>query len=201
MVKHKSIMVVSLAFSVILYIIMSCVLYFEFDIHTSPFFHANVNSNDTTNNPQILGVKVENKAQMVGLCLFFAMNALLGVLNSILIDGLWGMMLFEEGEVVIHDIIAQYPNVFVTFAIYDMWKTTRIFFSLLGLYSNIVFFASTAIGSLAAGLITKWIYISPKYRHLLRPNLKNCNNKKDGDDAHWVSGSRLATSLFLLPRK
>lgn len=164
-------MYTTLAFSVTLYIAMFIVLWTEYEIFDSNFFYIHVNPHDLSRNPVVLGIQLRSEWQRVGLCLFFFVNAFLGVLNSTLIGGLFGMICYEEGEHIINDLKKEYGGVsgmLFLFTVYDIWYSARTFFSILGMYSNIIFFMVTTMGALTGGLVTKLILLSHKTSYLLK---------------------------------
>lgn len=173
---QQQVMYSSLGVSVLFYIVMFVLMETEYDIYNSDFFYITVNSENSTQNPVVLGVPLRNKGQQIGLCIFFALNAFLGVLNSVLVDGLFGMMVYDSGPLVISEILQMYggqTQMLLLFIIYDVWKSARVFFSILGMYSNVVFFASTTLGALVGGLVTKLILLSRF--HFLKVELHKCN--------------------------
>lgn len=160
---QRQVMTFTLTFSIIGYICMFIILRTEYSIYDSDFFYTSINAENPEKNPVVLGIRLESKGQQVGLCIFFTLNAFLGVLNSVLVDGLFGMMRFEEGEGIIHILTDMYGGqvaMILLFSVYDIWSSARIFFSILGMYSNIVFFTATTFGGLAGGLFTKLIFLS-----------------------------------------
>ena len=160
---QREVMLFTLGVSVVGYICMFVILKTEYDIYNSDFFYTSVDPHNTTNNPVVLGVRIQTKGQQAGLCVFFILNSFLGVLNSVLVDGLFGMMIYEEGEGIIRRLTQMYGGpvaMLVLFSVYDMWRSARVFFSILGMYSNIVFFTATTAGTLAGGLFTKLIFLS-----------------------------------------
>ena len=160
---HKVIMYATLSVSVVLYIAMFIILRTDYDIYESNFFYIHVDSKNTTRNPVVLGVPLKSEAQRSGLAIFFFLNAFLGVLNSVLVDGVFGMMIFEEGEAIIKQLKDEYgglSGMLILFSIYDMWNSAQDFFTLLGMYSNVIFFMCTTGGALSAGLITKILLLN-----------------------------------------
>lgn len=143
----------------LMYITMFALLRFEYDIFESEFFYVHVDSSNTTKNPVLLGIPVRNEWQRTGLCIFFAANAFLGIINSCNIDGLWGTMLYgvEKDKIVdrVREEFGGLAGMLLLFTVYDVWKSARIFFSILGMYSNVVFFMCTTIGALLGGLLMK----------------------------------------------
>jgi hypothetical protein len=160
----------------------------------------------------VLGIQLENEPQRVGLVVFFFLNAFLGVLNSVLVDGVFGIMCFEKGDTIITELKNEYGGLYgmlTLFTIYDILRSARTFFSILGMYSNVIFFMATALGSLLGGLVTKCIILSHTTSYLLKylKNEKedgrltpNGDSDSDSDTVRLVelhnSNTRLTRSLF-----
>lgn len=110
--------------------------------------------------------------QTLGLCFLFALNQFLAQVNHVLIEPIFGRQLInhidEEGEdrelnVRDHPFVAG-----IIFMVYDVWKSSRSFLSILGIVSNFAFFVSTLIGGFLGALLVRpgflifrWTWMMP----------------------------------------
>tara|TARA_B100000787_G_scaffold87028_2_gene64274 strand:- start:179 stop:811 length:633 start_codon:yes stop_codon:yes gene_type:complete len=205
-VNQKEMMYASLGLSIAVYIIMFILLKTSYDVFDSDFFYVSIDENDSTHNPVILGIQLTTTSQFVGLCLFFTLNAFLGVWNSVLIDGIFGMMVYDEGEDLIRKLKREYggeATLLWLFVIYDIWRSARIFFSIIGMYSNVAFFLCTTGGALVAGLVTKKLFLSRENLHLLKVDLteEEVPIAKSVEESDCDGGIKLQTNLFVIKNK
>lgn len=178
--KYRFTLFFSLMFGYFMYIIMFVILGTNYKIYDSNFFKLIINETNTENNPQVLGIPLRTWGEYWGLAIFFFLNAALGVWNGVVIDSLFGLMVFDEDEEIISRIEHTFerPGIMTVFALYDVWRTVRYFFSILGVFSNIGFFIATATGTLVAGLGTKRIYLDPSGVHWIKLTLQKEIKKK-----------------------
>lgn len=176
---YNDILRISLIVSVLLYIAMFVLLGTVYDIYSADFFHVSISSNETNydSNPKVLGVPLRNMGEYIGLNIFFFVNAFLGVWNSIVVDSLFGLMVFDENDDIVKKLKEKHPNLLWIFVIYDIWRSARNFFNILGIFSNVIFFISTTAGLLAAGILTKRMYLNKDGIHLLKEDFTNSSSE------------------------
>lgn len=205
-ITQKDVLYTSLSLSILIYLIMFILLKTRYKVFDSDFFYVSIDKKNPEKNPVILGIKLDTTSQFAGLCVFFTLNAFLGVWNSVLIDGLFGMMVYDEGADVIRKLKQEYggeATLLWLFMIYDIWRSARIFFSLIGMYSNVVFFLCTTGGALVAGLVTKKLFLSRENLHLIKVNL--CEEEvplaQSVEQFDCDGGVKLQTNLFVIKNK
>jgi len=197
--KYHAVLWSLLAIGYVLYGIMAYVL-IDFDVYSeSSFFKVEVNETAPyEDNPYILGVPIKKKSHFYGMCVFFFINAFLGVVNGTVISSLWGLMLFTEDERTVDRLEAEFNNKFgvmAVFALYDLLRGVRAFFNILGVYSNAIFFVFTVGGSTIGSLTTKWFYLDDDGRHYLRATLKVVVQEKKKEIERMKAEEETQTAL------
>jgi hypothetical protein len=185
----------SLFISVVLYIVMFVVIGTSYNIYSADFFHVSISETSLGSNPKVLGIPLRSRGEYAGLCVFFFFNSFLGVWNSVVVDSLFGIMVFDENDDVVKKLKKRHPNLLWIFVVYDTWRGARNFFNILGIFSNVVFFGCTTIGMLTAGFITKKMYLNREGIHLLKEDLneksEESGNLLENSQSHILQFSKL----------
>ena len=131
-------------------------------IYAADFF--NVGTHAT-----ILNVEVIGASKLAGCSVFFFLNAFTRRWNGVVVDPVFGQMVYgSESGISRSDTGISPTRLFPVMAVYEAWRSSAQFFTLLGMLSNLIFFISTVSGSLLGALLTRWMYIHPHYRHYIR---------------------------------
>ena len=145
---------VLLFFSFALYLFGFLFLLLDTDVFSnSPFFKVIITTNSTINNPEILGVVLTSYTQFVVFCVFFFINAFLGIYNHALISTLFSYLVNDSDRSVHQELKKNWPD--SLFLTYSVWTSMRLFFNILGILSNVIFFVCTVSGSLVGNVITR----------------------------------------------
>ena len=140
-------------------------------LYEAEFFHLGTAVNDTTP-VMILGVTLKTRMQFNGCVAFFFFNSFFSVWNGIVIAPIFEGMIYDDEYDITQWGGGLWAGRFVMF-FYEIWRGGRSFFSLLGMTSNVAFFAATAGGALVGSLITKSAYSTQLGRQWLHhPNVK-----------------------------
>ena len=118
-------------------------------------------------NPTVLNHQLTETWHVVVFVVFFFLNSFANQWNGVVIDPIFGSMLVND-QADAGNTGVKKSRLFPLLAVYQVWGSAQWFFGLLGVTSHVGFMLATISGSLCGGLLTRWLFLQPKYRPYLR---------------------------------